>query len=60
MVVDASVDRVWENVIHFPELKEPDEWYYRWGIACLMRAEMHGVDEGAVRHCIFTPGHSSN
>ena len=56
VVVDASVDRVWENVIHFPELEEPDEWYYRWGIACPMRAEMHGVGEGAVRHCIFTTG----
>ena len=56
IVVDAGIDRVWENVIHFPELAEPDEWYYRWGIACPMRAEMHGVGVGAVRHCIFTTG----
>lgn len=54
--IDAGIDRVWNGVIHFPDLQEPDEWYFRWGIACPMRAEIDGVGVGAVRRCIFTTG----
>ena len=54
--IDAAIDHVWDGVIHFPELQEPDEWYFRWGIACPMRAEIDGVGVGAVRRCIFTTG----
>ncbi|MDP7274771.1 MAG: hypothetical protein QF363_04780, partial [Planctomycetaceae bacterium] len=54
--IDAGIDRVWNGVIHFPELQKPDEWYFRWGIACPMRAEIDGVGVGAVRRCIFTTG----
>ncbi len=54
--INASPDQVWESVIHFPDLDEPDEWYFQLGIACPMRAEIHGQGVGAVRHCIFTTG----
>ena len=54
--IDAAIDHVWDGVIHFPELQEPDEWYFRWGIACPMRSEIDGVGVGAVRRCIFTTG----
>ena len=56
VVIDASPDQVWDSVIHFPDLDEPDEWYFRFGIACPMRAEIQGQGVGAVRHCIFTTG----
>ena len=54
--IDALPKRVWENVIHFPDLLEPDEWYFRAGISCPMRARIEGQGVGAVRYCIFTTG----
>ena len=54
--IDADIDQVWERVIHFPNLAQPDEWYFRWGIACPLRAEIDGTGVGAVRRCIFTTG----
>ena len=56
VVIQASPTEVWQHVIHFPDLEEPDEWYFRYGIACPMRAEIHGEGVGAERHCIFTTG----
>lgn len=54
--IDASPEQVWQYVVDFPELAEPDEWYFRLGIACPMRAEIRGQGVGAERHCIFTTG----
>ncbi|MEE3373266.1 MAG: hypothetical protein VX346_28280 [Planctomycetota bacterium] len=54
--VAADIDQVWNCVIHFPDLPPPTAWYYRWGIACPIRAEISGRGVGAVRRCIFTTG----
>ena len=54
--IDANIDQVWDCVIHFPDLPQPEAWYYRWGIACPLRAEISGTGVGAVRRCIFTTG----
>ena len=54
--VHADIDQVWNCVIHFPDLPPPAAWYYRWGIACPIRAEISGSGAGAVRRCIFTTG----
>ena len=54
--VAADIDEVWNCVIHFPDLPPPQAWYYRWGIACPIRAEISGTGVGAVRRCIFTTG----
>jgi uncharacterized membrane protein YhaH (DUF805 family) len=54
--IDASPEVVWENVLDFPELPEPTEWYFRSGIACPQRAQIIGRGVGATRHCIFTTG----
>jgi hypothetical protein len=56
VVVDASPDVVWRSVVSFPPIPEPGEWYFRAGVACPLRAEIHGSGAGAVRHCIFTTG----
>jgi hypothetical protein len=54
--IDAPPQRVWQQVITFPDLPEPDEWLFRAGVACPLRAEIHGRGPGAVRHCIFSTG----
>lgn len=54
--IDAPPSAVWQHVIDFPELPEPTEWYFRWGIACPLRAAIDGRGVGATRYCEFTTG----
>ena len=54
--VDAPPGAVWRRVVEFPDLAEPDDWFFRCGIACPMRARIVGSGVGAVRHCEFTTG----
>ena len=63
VVVDAPPETVWQNVVDFPPIERPDEWYFRYGIACPMSATIEptpaapeGRGVGAVRRCIFTTG----
>jgi uncharacterized membrane protein YhaH (DUF805 family) len=56
VVIDAPPEKVWPHVIAFPPLAEPDDWFFRTGIAYPQRAELHGTGEGAVRHCVFSTG----
>jgi Polyketide cyclase / dehydrase and lipid transport len=54
--IDAPPEVVWEHVVEFPELPEPDEWYFRAGVACPTAARIDGRGVGAIRHCEFTTG----
>jgi len=54
--IDAPPERVWNNVVSFPELPAGRPWYFRCGIACPERARIDGAGVGAVRHCEFTTG----
>jgi len=54
--VAAPPARVWPHVVEFPDLPEPDDWFFRCGIACPLRARIEGRGVGAVRHCEFTTG----
>ena len=54
--IDAPPEKVWQHVVSFPPLPEPEEWFFRAGIAYPIRAEIHGHGPGAVRHCIFSTG----
>ena len=56
VIVDASPEKVWETVIAFPPLEEPDDLLFQSGIAYPQRAEIHGQGVGAVRHCVFSTG----
>lgn len=56
VVVQASPEEVWRNVVAFPEITERPEWYFRAGIAYPLRAQIHGSGAGAVRRCEFTTG----
>jgi hypothetical protein len=56
VIIDAPPAQVWQHVIAFPPLPEPDGWLFRTGIAYPRRAEIHGSGVGAVRHCVFSTG----
>ncbi|WP_205504499.1 hypothetical protein [Rufibacter psychrotolerans] len=56
LVIDASPETVWENVVAFPELEEPTELIFKTGIAYPINATIKGTGVGAVRHCNFTTG----
>jgi len=56
VIVNAKPERVWQNVIAFPPLAEPDDWLFQTGIAYPQRAEICGIGVGSVRHCIFSTG----
>jgi hypothetical protein len=56
VIINAAPEQVWQHVISFPPLPEPEEWIFRCGIAYPERAEIHGAGVGAVRHCIFSTG----
>jgi hypothetical protein len=54
--IDASPEVVWENVVEFPQLKEPTEFIFKTGIAYPINAKIKGSGVGAVRYCNFTTG----
>lgn len=54
--IDASAERVWENVIAFPALAEPTEWWFRAGVAYPRYASIDGRGVGAIRYCVFSTG----
>ncbi|TWT75232.1 DUF805 domain-containing protein [Allorhodopirellula solitaria] len=56
VVINAPADRVWEQVIAFPEITERPAWFFRLGIAAPIRARIDGEGVGACRYCEFTTG----
>jgi hypothetical protein len=55
--IDVPPEQVWQSVIAFPPLDEPDEWLFRAGIAYPTEAHIEGdPGHGAVRHCVFSTG----
>jgi hypothetical protein len=54
--VNASPEKVWQQVIAFSEIPAPDEMIFRAGVAYPIRAEIHGSGPGAVRYCMFSTG----
>lgn len=54
--INASPEKVWKNVIAFPQLKEPTEFIFKTGIAYPINATIKGLGVGAVRYCNFSTG----
>jgi uncharacterized membrane protein YhaH (DUF805 family) len=54
--VNASPEKVWNQVVAFAEIPPPKELLFRAGIAYPIRAEISGHGVGAVRHCVFSTG----
>lgn len=56
VVINASPEVVWKNVVEFPELEEPTEFLFNAGIAYPINATIEGHGVGAIRHCNFNTG----
>jgi hypothetical protein len=54
--IKASPEIVWKNVLEFPQLKDPNEFIFKTGIAYPINATIQGKGVGAVRRCNFTTG----
>lgn len=54
--VSASPEKVWPNVVSFPDLDPTQDFFFRNGIATPLRARIEGTGVGAIRHCEFTTG----
>jgi hypothetical protein len=56
ITVAATPEQVWKHVVTFSELPEPQEWYFRAGVAYPTRARIDGSGPGAIRYCEFSTG----
>ena len=54
--IDAPAEIIWKNVVHFPTLKEPEEFLFKTGIAYPIGATIEGQGVGAIRYCNFNTG----
>ena len=54
--IAAAPEQVWKHVVTFAELPEPQEWFFRAGIAYPKRARIEGSGPGAIRYCEFSTG----
>ena len=56
VVIDAPPELVWDEVIAFSPIPEPDALIFRLGLAYPTHAEIRGSGVGAVRYCHFSTG----
>jgi len=56
VVINASPEKVWPNVVSFSSIPPERDWILHTGVAYPTRARIVGSGVGAVRHCIFNTG----
>ncbi|MDA8934531.1 hypothetical protein N9H03_01370 [Flavobacteriales bacterium] len=56
VIVNASIEKVWENVVTFNEIPEPVDWIFKTGISYPVNATIEGTGVGSVRYCNFSTG----
>ena len=56
LIIHAPIEKVWKNVVTFPQLEEPTELLFKAGIAYPINATIEGEGIGAIRYCNFTTG----
>ena len=54
--IAAPAQTVWDTVVDFPDLPEPEAWIFRRGISYPTSARLEGEGVGAVRYCEFNTG----
>src|SRR5262249_40017359 len=54
--INAPAEKVWEAVIAFPPIPEPEELIFTGGIAYPRYARIEGTGVGATRYCVFSTG----
>ena len=56
VVVNATPQKVWSQLIAFAQIPEKREWLFHTGVAYPIRAEIQGHGPNAVRYCVFSTG----
>jgi uncharacterized protein YndB with AHSA1/START domain len=56
VVIAATPEEVWKQVVAFSPLAPPQEWYFRAGVSYPERARIVGTGVGATRYCEFSTG----
>jgi uncharacterized membrane protein YhaH (DUF805 family) len=56
VVIDATPEKVWPQVIAFAPLPEPQDLMFRVGVAYPKFAHIEGSGVGAIRYCVFSTG----
>jgi Polyketide cyclase / dehydrase and lipid transport len=56
ITIAANPEQVWRHVATIADLPQPQEWFFRAGLAYPMRARMEGAGVGATRYCEFSTG----
>ena len=54
--IAAPPERVWDSVVAFTHIPDPQEWIFKAGVAYPIQATIHGKGPGAVRQCMFSTG----
>lgn len=54
--IAAPPQAVWDQIIAFPTLQDPEEWFFNAGLAYPINANIEGEGVGAVRYCNFSTG----
>ena len=54
--VNADINKVWDLVVAFPEIEEPEELIFKLGISYPIDARIEGQGIGAIRYCNFSTG----
>lgn len=54
--IDAPIEKVWQNVVAFPQIDKEPEGILRLGFAYPVNARIEGSGVGAMRYCNFNTG----
>lgn len=54
--INAPIEKVWRNVVAFPQIESEPEGILRFGFAYPINAKIDGAGAGAVRYCNFNTG----
>jgi hypothetical protein len=54
--IDADPQRVWDELVAFSRMPEPDELIFKAGISYPIEARISGTGVGACRYCQFNTG----
>jgi len=56
VMVNSTIDEVWNNVVTFNKIEEPVDWIFKTGISYPIDATIEGEGNGAIRYCNFITG----
>lgn len=56
IIIEANIKQVWESVVTFPKLKEPNDYLFKAGVSYPIEATIDGKGKGAIRYCKFNTG----